>query len=261
MLTEYPPGSIGDVTPTLSFDVTNGDLTHPVAVAMGPRGAIYVASQRGESCNPRRCVATGTDNIAVYRPESREDFRPVAVITGFDTGLAEPSAITVGANGNIYVANQELPACASGCASGFSTGASQIQDGGGNGSITVYGSGSAGNIAPIATIQGPHTGIGYPQAIALDSSDNLYVLGDKEGGVVGGAVQRVSDLSSISDDNPLPDTITVIIGLAQTNYSYGLPSILVFKAGSTGDVAPISIISGPFTSLNGSGIAIGPAAP
>ena len=259
MLTEYPAGSIGDVSPTISFDATNGGLTNPVAVAIGPRGAVYVASQRGESCNPRGCVATGTENIAVYRPGSAKYPKPVAVISGFDTRLATPSAIAVGANGNIYVANQGPPACASGCSSS-STGASQTQDGDGHGSITVYASGSTGNIAPIATIEGPHTGLGYPQGIALDSSENLYVLGDEEGGDGfgggGRAQQRISNLSSIADDNPLRDT-TIGPVLVQDD-SYGPPSILVFKAGSTGDAAPISIISGHFTALNGSGIAIGP---
>ena len=257
MITEYPAGSIGNVMPTVSFDVTDGGLTNPVAVAMGPRGAIYVASQRGQSCGERGCVPTGTENIAVYQPRSEKYPKPVAVIRGFDTQLAGPTAITVGASGNIYVANQGPTACASGCASSFSTGASQIQDGDGNGSITVYGPGSAGNVTPIATIQGPHTGLGYPQAIALDSSENLYVLGDEEEEEnVGGQPFR---LSSIGDDNPLRDTIIgPILFQDDASASSGPPSIMVFKAGSTGDVAPMATISGHFTALNGSGIAIGP---
>ena len=40
-------------------------------------------------------------------------------------------------------------------------------------SVTEYAFGANGNVAPVATISGPDTGLTYPLSLALDTSDDL----------------------------------------------------------------------------------------
>ena len=79
------------------------------------------------------------------------------------------------------------------------------------GAIFVFSSSATGATSPLATISGPATGLLAPQGLAVDSAGNIYVG---------------------SFDS------TKLVG-----------SILVFAPGSTGNVTPVRIISGPNTLL------------
>jgi len=83
------------------------------------------------------------------------------------------------------------------------------------GRIDIYTAGSSGNVAPIAVIAGNHTRIENPHAVALDSSGKIYVTdsGDEE----------------IETKSP--------------------PRVMVYSAGSKGNVSPTSTISGERTDL------------
>lgn len=83
------------------------------------------------------------------------------------------------------------------------------------GRIDIYAASSSGNVAPIAVIVGNHTRIENPHAVALDSSGKIYVTdsGDEE---------------------------------AETKSP---PRVMVYSAGSNGNVAPITTISGERTDL------------
>lgn len=83
------------------------------------------------------------------------------------------------------------------------------------GRIDVYAAGSNGNIAPIAVIVGNRTRLENPHAVVLDSSGKIYVTdsGDEE----------------IETKSP--------------------PRVMVYSAGSKGNVAPITSISGERTDL------------
>ena len=158
-------------------------------------------------------------------------------LQGVETGLASPSAIAVGrTSGKIYVANQGSLTC-EGCACFPS----------GPGSITVYAPDSSGDSPPVATIAGPHTGLGHADGVALDSSENIYVLTDE--GFPGFACV---------DGGP---PAVIKIGVAYFNrWVNNSISLRVFAAGSNGDTPPIASIEGPLTALNPSAIAVGPAA-
>jgi hypothetical protein len=41
--------------------------------------------------------------------------------------------------------------------------------------VTEYAKGATGNVAPVATITGPHTGLARPESLALDAAGNLFV--------------------------------------------------------------------------------------
>ena len=81
------------------------------------------------------------------------------------------------------------------------------------GSLTVYASQATGNVLPFAQIAGVGSGIGYPRGVALDSTSNIYVAN------VGAGPSFVS-------------------------------SVLVFPAGSNGQVAPGAVLTGALTGLN-----------
>ncbi len=259
-ITVYPAGSTGNVTPSATISLNNID---PSGIARGSDGELYVADQGFVQCNQNgRCHQTSVGSVDVYPANANGNANPSAVIAGYATGIAAPSAIAVSKRGNIFVANQGPMACACGC---FPTGP---------GSITVYAPGSAANAKPIAKIQGALTQIGIPEGVAVDSTENIYVF--DEGGIGGvgnvlGAPGRVvcfdegsaveqalvrNRTSGLSDSGDV--FFTREVGTFEIS---GQPSILVFKAGSNGNTPPMSIIRGPFTALRGSGIALGPSGP
>jgi hypothetical protein len=83
-------------------------------------------------------------------------------------------------------------------------------------SILIFNSTANGNVPPTSTIGGPTTTINGIQGLAVDSAGNVYV-------------------SNIPNDQNAP------------------ADILEFSAGSTGDVAPTRIISGPATTIGSIG--------
>jgi hypothetical protein len=76
------------------------------------------------------------------------------MIIGSSTGLSRPEAIALDSSGKVYVANG---------------GSSH----GGTDSITIYPSGSNGNVTPTALIVGTATGLNLPVGIALDPNGNV----------------------------------------------------------------------------------------
>ena len=100
--------------------------------------------------SPALFVANGGNYVTIYPLGSNGDVAPIASIDGGATGLAVAS-IALDPRGNIYVLNRE------GKPSPFGT-------------ITVYPPGSNGNVDPIATIEGPNTGLKSVKAIAVDSA-------------------------------------------------------------------------------------------
>ena len=238
-ITVYPAGSNGDVTPKATLNIDQGGKSFPAGMAVGGSGAVYVANQGGLICNRRSCHQASPDNVAVYGAGSDGSAKPIAVISGPDTRLAEPSAVAVDHSGAIYVTN-EGPLkckCAPGSCSCFNASP---------GTITVYPPASNGDVKPIATISGTNTGIGSPLGITLDSSGNICVLNDRS--VLG-----------IRDKQPKG---TKGGSVFEIEYGPKVDPILIFAPGSNGDIAPIAALGGPFTGLfDPTAIAVGPAGP
>ena len=264
-ITVYPAGSTGNVTPSATINLS-GNI-YPAGIARGSDGQLYVANQGECASNGQNCHQTSLGAIEIYPAKADGNAKPDAVISGYLTGLASPSAIAVSKRGNIFVANRGPIVCSN--LPGVSE-CSSI----GDGSITVYAAGSTGNSEPIATIQGPQTRLGVPEEIAVDSSENIYVVdgGDFVNGGYGGKVSR----GGWAERSPLERaTMAGVAGgdFASTNpdiilvpgvFDTGIPisiSVLEFKTGSNGDTPPSAIIRGPFTALGGSAIAIGPSGP
>ena len=256
-ITVYPAGSTGNVPPRATINIDGEGEIYPSGLAVDHTGKIYVANRGTEDCNEKgNCIETNQGSVAVYPAESDGIAKASAVIAGPLTKLGSPSAIAVDHSGDIYVANQGHTTCTRYCGC-FSSGF---------GSVTEYEAGSNGDAKPIARIVGTHTGIGSPYGIALDSSENIYVLnfGNFNVGFILGSTRRfgacLSQNYSSSTATSAPATSRVATSSVATLDGVGFfYPILIFAAGSNGDAAPIAGIGGPFIGFYGpEGIAIGP---
>lgn len=245
-ITLFPAGSAGDVTPSATINIDRGRNNYPFGIAAGPNGKLYVANQPVPHCRRQHCYVTGLGNVAVYPAGSHGNAKPGTIISGPNTDLAFPSAIAVGNRGKIYVANQGAE-CPTSCGCSPS----------GHGSVTIYAPGSKGDTEPLTTIRGANTGLWFPYGIALDSNENIYVLAEDPS-----SVTIIGCFGSMKIPGRTPARGGAMSNGAIAGASGGSDPILVFAAGSHGDAAPIAIIGGPFTGLDGfGGIAIGPSGP
>jgi secreted PhoX family phosphatase len=155
-ITVYGPRAEADSPPirTISGDKTK--LNSPQGIAVDTAGKIYVTNDGG-------IASDGADSINIYASGSNGNVAPIAIMSGPKTQLKLPQGIAVDSDGKIYVANDgnlEDPA----------EGADRFDDrprADPADSVTVYAPGSNGNVAPIARINGPLTGLGHPMGIAV----------------------------------------------------------------------------------------------
>ena len=152
----YGPHADGNVPPIRTISGEKTKLDSPQGIALNAAGKIYVTNDGG--------IGPGAaDSINVYAPNTNGNVAPIATIAGPNTQLKLPQGIAVDSDGKIYVANDgnlEDPA----------EDASRYDDrprADPANSITVYPPGSHGNVAPIARINGPLTGLGHPMGIAV----------------------------------------------------------------------------------------------
>ncbi len=133
-------------------------------------------------------------------------------------------------------------------------------------SITVYPAGADGSTSPIVTIQGEHTGLDDPTAIAFDSAGNIYVSNAGRGGggrdsvtkyAAGssGDVAPVAEITGAATKLSSPSGLTVdssgnIYVANQGSQDTAPDSITVYSPGSTGNATPAKVISGSSTLLD-----------
>lgn len=187
----FAPGADGDATPIASIAGEGTGLQSNAAVALDADGRLFVASHYG-------------NRITVYAPDATGNAAPVASIAGDNTGIQQPSSLAFDSEGRLYVANQGnssvtvYAAGASGDVAPIATiaGAStrlQVPGGlavdatgrlyvgnyvGGIGSlhrITIYAAGATGDVAPVASIEGPNTQLAGGIALAFDAAGRLFV--------------------------------------------------------------------------------------
>ena len=117
-----------------------------------------VASGRERSANNPNVQAAvyvtegGYSGVQSFPLGSSGSVKPTTSVTGDTTGLDGTAAVVIDPiSGTLYVASA------------------------GNEEIAEFPYGATGNIAPSAVISGDATHLGYPMALALDSSGRLYV--------------------------------------------------------------------------------------
>ncbi len=139
----YRAGIHNAVRPTSRLIVNiSGSYEGATAIALDSQNNLYIAVPQ----------LSGFDEIRKYPAYSTGFADPTATIVGENTFLNEPLAITVDSSGNIYVANGGEP-------NGNPEGLPGI--------VMEFASGSDGNVAPIAVIQGSDTDMGTPRGLVL----------------------------------------------------------------------------------------------
>ncbi|MGA8576843.1 MAG: hypothetical protein WB609_14305 [Candidatus Cybelea sp.] len=235
----YPIAANGNYNPGSNVIVgSNTGLLNPAGIALDSASNIYVTNQ-------------GNSSVTVYPAGSSGNVTPIATISGTNTGLLNPFGIALDSSDRIYVAN------------GLNTTTP---------SVTVYAPGSNGNVAPIATIAGPNTGLADPSGIALDPTGRIYVGNENSpsfNGIVtvyaAGANGNAAPIRTIA--GPSTGFANGVYGVAWRNNRIFVTSgnstissqIGIFPQNSNGNVAPTRSIVGSITQLNSPvGIAVGP---
>jgi hypothetical protein len=131
-LTEYAADASGAATPIATISGADTTLDGPSAIAIGPKGRMYVANALD-------------DSILEFAPGATGDVAPVATIAGPKTGLDAPNSVLLAA-GQVWVTDPD-----SNTVEGFS-------------------GGDNGDVLPAESIRGSKTGLDHPIALAVDGS-------------------------------------------------------------------------------------------
>jgi len=235
-------GNAGNVKPIANITGASTGLGQIVGgIAVDGARNIYVSSiqviypPKGNKGAP----VTYQPQIQVFAAGSNGNVAPIATITGDLTGLSGPRGITVGAAGQIYVA-----------------------DSGAN-SVYVYSPESNGNVAPVLTISRGASGARIPPTdITFDKSGNIYALQPASD-----TVSTVNMWAQATTDSPPIRTIAIATPSGQTalglavdasgNIYVAIPppsnssegSVVEYAAGSAGDAQPARTLSVPDTRI------------
>jgi sugar lactone lactonase YvrE len=266
-LTSYAVGGSGNLAPLTTFGRLGFGLNAPAAVTIAPSGRVYVANGGGNT-------------VTSYAPGAAA--MPLSTISGTDTGLQGPAAITTAA-GFLYVANQPAN------------------------TVTVYGAGAGGDAPPVRTISGPDTGLNSPDGVTVDAAGRLWVAnaaansltayapgatGDaKPVATIVGSATGLNTPRALAQDEAGDLLVTNLFGHSVTTYATSAngnafpkatlsgsdttiayptgvdidtqgrlfvanqydDDVHVFAAGATGDAKPVATIAGPATGLSGPG--------
>jgi DNA-binding beta-propeller fold protein YncE len=193
----------------------SGDV-HPKRKLHTPHGTYAIAV---DETNGEMLLTVEHDNAIVgYRKDARDEDRPIRLIQGDHTGLADPHGIALDMNrGLMFVANHGSthlvrpdlgPPPVSPhwpLTRGYAVpGSGRFEPP----SIAVYARTARGDARPVRVISGPATKLNWPAQIFFDETrDELFVAND------------------------------------------GDHSVLVFSGTAAGDVAPVRVIKGPRTGL------------
>jgi 6-phosphogluconolactonase (cycloisomerase 2 family) len=132
-VTIYDARATGNIKPTDTLAGPATGFNTPVGLALDPSGRLYVANSG---------TGAASSSIAIFASGAKGNVAPIDTIAGASTGLDQPSGVALDGANQIYVVNGAFT--------------SHLY------SITVYGPGARGDVAPVATIAGNNTGLTGP---------------------------------------------------------------------------------------------------
>jgi hypothetical protein len=149
----FPPTANGNVAPTKSIAGDATKIFNPAQIALDSAANIYVADS----------AVQGPASILVFNSGATANASPSSTLGGDKTNIYTARGVALDTAGNIYVAslalnpppNSPLDATPS---------------------ILEFAAGATGNVAPIRTITGLATTMGYIGNLRVDSAGNIYVL-------------------------------------------------------------------------------------
>ena len=196
-------------------------LSQPEAAYIDTNNNLWIADSEAGKVYRFPASAQGAIN---------DDLQASIVIT--NDANASPSAVVTDSSGNIYVADHNDAL--------FIYPASEYQT-----------PGTYDDASPSTVISGERTGLHTPQALALDSDKNIWVANQSGNSIAKFAAQQPEDDSNVAPaatikgsrtllDEPNGVAIDAKGNIWVTNAK--VDEIYVFKAGSTGNIAPSCII-------------------
>jgi Lactonase, 7-bladed beta-propeller len=232
---------------------SEGPIADPGAVPLGAWSAVHAA----ERCPTSTCIYVTnsteyTASVTVYPANANGNVSPYRTITGSNTGLKDPTGVTLDKVGRIYVANYS------------------------GSSLLVFAATADGNVSPLRSIAGSQSGLVDPVGVALDTRHNIYTTNQldrlpKLGAdilaykpraqgdatpirVIRGSHSEMTSTAGIAIDTTGNLYVTNYRNCNQQNHCRGRNSVLVFAPGANGNVAPIRMIVGSNTMLSKGGI-------
>ncbi|HTX58882.1 MAG TPA: hypothetical protein VMH02_04325 [Verrucomicrobiae bacterium] len=234
-------------SPVVAFDAdATGDDVHPDVLIHGSKttlsqcqlgigvdrsGYVYVSDQAKQGHR-------FSGQVAVFAPGQQGDVAPSRRIAGIKADFRSPSGLAIDARGRLYVGNTCFdlrPICTSG--------------------INIYAPGASGDVAPIARIEGPKTGLYSATGLAFDSSGYLYVSDYETNRILVFAPNAKGDVAPVriiaggKTHLRSPSGIAVdgagyiyVGNIVYTESQLRKWPLLVFAPDADGDVAPVQSI-------------------
>jgi sugar lactone lactonase YvrE len=242
----YPPDADGEAAPVRTIAGKLTRMTAATGLALDRQGRIYVSNLGGGDED-----GVEISTVLVFAPDASGDVAPVRTIGGRATRLVRPTGVAVGEDGTVYVTN----------------GGVYNDD---RGSVRIYPAEAGWDDPPVRTLIGSGTRFVAPGSIALDDADTLYVMSRARRRVTvhapdaeaGAAPVRLLEGPAVNLLNPaglaLDREGRLYVADSRTAtginaYGADLGAVLVYRAGATGNEAPVRGIIGSFTRLNGPG--------
>jgi len=234
----FPLDATGNATPTRTISISIPGQTIWGLALDAVRDQLVVATSDNDS----------TSRILVYSRLASGAAAPLRTIAGSATKMTRVRNIAVDAvTGEIFVTSQNSPTQA----------------------LLVFGPNANGNVAPIRTIQGPKTGLLYPNGVYIDRLHSEVLVADQAAGVLAypqlgngdisplrhivGALTLIPAAWAVSllgdDEIAVVDSPEIATG-----------SVSIFPRTANGNVAPRRHIAGD-SSLDGSPAGLAVAEP
>jgi hypothetical protein len=169
---EFAAGATGTPAAIKTIVGSNTQLSVPTSEYIDASGKLYVCDHAG--------------GIVVFAAGASGNATPLEFIAGSNTQLVTPFGVVVDSAGRIIVADLG-------------------NAGSSNGAVRIYAAGATGNVAPVAVISGPATGLASPSGVTLDASGNIWV-GDNAGAIfefASNASGNVAPIRSIQGNSTL----------------------------------------------------------
>jgi DNA-binding beta-propeller fold protein YncE len=225
----FSPDAKGDVKPTRYLAGIRGFSL----AANEERQELYVVNQEDNA-------------VYVYRKQAEGEEKPLRILRGPDTLMADPHGIALDTKNNVMFVSNFGSAQMKDPQTGRAYGAYKQP------TINVYPLLAAGNIKPLRVIEGPKARLNWPAHMALhEERQELFVANDADDSVL---VFRASDEGDAAPIRIIKGSNTGILhppGIALDSKlnelyvaSMGNASVTVFPVTATGNVKPVRTIRG-----------------